>query len=181
MDPLAREKIAKTIEDWAIPCLHHFTDASNLSSICYHEGLLSLVAQRKQSVICSNHLSDDRSRDLDASNGLDKYVHLAFHKDHSMLRHARPRSLSGIALLKVSTSVMYLPGVLFTKDVANQSANPAQFSMDKLDEVADLEAMYPRGTPRRYDLDTSLGKWKRAEVLVPSFVPMNLIGDITIL
>lgn len=144
------------IELYGIECLWHFTDKSNISSIrqC---GLLSL-ARLRASNIQVNFGANDLSHKLDEHYGLDRYVHLSFVQDHPMFFVIN----KDLVWIRVSLSVLFLPDVMVSSEVANKN-HARLWPASKVLEVINFDSMFGEDFDRAKEA-------KKAEILVPDHI-----------
>ena len=112
------------------------------------------------------------SQGLDRYNGVADYVHLSFCNDHPMAyRHIQ--NGEDIVVLKISTEVAMLDGTMFSDMNAVDSrahCAPGLKGLEQVDFVA-TSKRYVKG-------DDPLFKYKQAEILVKTHVPLKYILNI---
>jgi len=134
------EKIKKFLNKKGITSVWHFTDRSNLKSIMEH-GILSLTKIEKQNIKVEFTGADSLSHSLDHYNGLDKYVHLAFIKDHPMYYIAKNRrSIFDPIWIEIDISVLFEQNTLFCNKVANDN-RAKLFKFDKIKKKINFDKM----------------------------------------
>lgn len=156
--------------------LFHFTDEANIPLIIAHGGLLSLKRLVEAGITPPRPGGNQWSHDADRYKGVDRFVHLGFVRDHPMkwvAEHKESR-IGPVRVLSVRASVLELPGVMYTADVANKSGVPI-ISPEEADQQLDAEALYtyidwkvPENRARR-------DQAARYEVLVPDIIPLDYI------
>ena len=93
--------------------LFHFTDSSNVESIRKH-GLLSAASIAKQEIVSTMN-SDELSRSLDNSYGLQDYVRLSFNANNPMRFVAvKEKRITRPVLVVIKLEVVCRSGVLFS-------------------------------------------------------------------
>lgn len=154
---------------------YHFTDTRNLPSIRRH-GLLSMRALRERKLVVSPG-GNDWSLDADQRNGMDRYVHLCFFREHPMEYLARKEGrMIESRFLKIMPSVIEAPGVLITDRVANRSdawPQPAEEMIRKLD----LEVIYTRTDWKDPRVQERLRVARLCEILIPDSIALGLIRN----
>lgn len=159
-----------------IPLLYHFTDRRNLPVIRQNGGLLPLTMLRKRGIDIPAPGGNEWSHDADAMKGMDQYVHLCFRNSHPMEYAARREGrITETVFLRIHPSVMQFPGVKFTPDVSNKSGVEAM-PIDQADELIDFQVLYTRTNWNDAEIKQRLDRAEKCEVLVPAFIPLELIS-----
>jgi len=174
----AIDDLLKVIQKYAkFDGVWHFTDRANLESIQQY-GLLSLAESGRRNITIPVPGGNEWSHDADRKKGLDRYVHLAFIRDHPMLFVAQTyesRILNPV-WLKVDLSVLFEDGVLFAPGIAYSTGTPllnaaqaaAQFDFDVLFTYMDWSD--PEVQRRRQAA-------KKSEILVPNCIPWEKVVE----
>jgi hypothetical protein len=164
------------ITDFGIKALFHFTDTRNIDSIREH-GLLSYAELQRRSVDCFAPGGNEWSHDADERLGLDEYVHLCMLEEHPMEFRARQEGrIVESTFVRVLPSVLTIPGVLFTADVANK-AGVATMSLTEARANLDLDVIYRRTNWKDPAVQQRRQAAKKYEVLVPTEIrPEFLFG-----
>lgn len=122
---------------------------------------------------------NDWSHDADAIKGHDQFVHLCLLPAHPMEFVAkRDGRILESRFLRIDTSIIHTPGILFCPDVANKSGVPALQLTDAISKM-DFEIISPA-----YNgwLDPPLferrKKARKYEMLVPCKIPLSLISGL---
>ena len=98
-----------------IRTLFHFTDVRNLNSIRCHGGLYSWRQCEIRGIEIAAPGGDFLSRQLDRQKELEDYVRLSFNNSQPMMHVAsRDRRISGIKVLEILPSVIYLGPTLLS-------------------------------------------------------------------
>lgn len=167
--------VKELIERYKIRSLYHFTDEANLPSIREHKGLYSVEQLECRGIAVPKPGGNQWSRDADAYKGFQRHVHLSFMDDHPMKFHAEQDGRIGpVRILQIDPQVMNLPNVVYTKDVSNKRGVPA-LKFDEAVEQLDFEVMYTRTDWKDPEIQERLRIAKKAEILVPNFVPIGFI------
>jgi len=160
-----------------ISFLYHFTDRRNLPQILELGGLYPLAELRRQGVVVPAPGGNQWSHDADAMKGMDEYVHLCFRPKHPMEFRAREEGrIIDSVFLDVHPEVLQWEGVLFTPDVSNKSG-VQRYAMEKAEELIDYEVLYTRTDWRDPAIQQRLQQAEKCEVLVPRFIPLDLIRN----
>jgi hypothetical protein len=141
--------------------LFHFTHLDNIESI-QKNGICSIQELIKRGIQCNYHLSDDSSRSIDVHKELDVCVNLAFHPRYSMVYKASERVDGKIAMWVINIDVLTLPGIEFTRGLANANdmiREPISCLMEE--DLKEFMNDYGRS-----------GKW---QILVPDHVPARYL------
>ena len=159
--------------------LYHFTDTRNLSSIRDRGGLYSWRKLQEMGVTVEVPGGNDWSHGADASKGLDDYVHLCFRANHPMEYVARCREgrIQRSTFLDIDPAVLDFDGVLFTDDVSNKRGVETR-TLDEAEELIDFEII---GGNIDYQDQNDLARLRQAEkceILVPDFIPIELIRNL---
>ena len=156
----------------SVKCFYHFTSRKNLASIRNNGGLYSWQYLKKHNIDIPVQGGGELSQGLDRYNGVADYVHLSFCNDHPMAyRHIQ--NGEDIVVLEISTDVAMLDGTMFSDmNAVDSRANcaPGLKGLKLVDFVA---------TSKRYvKSDDPLFKYKQAEILVKTHVPLKYILNI---
>lgn len=162
------------VRRYDIHALYHFTDDSNLESI-RQNGLLSLDTLDARGIEVPRPGGNEWSHDADRRKGLHRFVHLSLMDRHPMSYRAEQEGRIGpYSVLFISPAVLSLPGVRFTLDISNRADVELLDFSDWYDRV-DLEVVYSRMDWRVPAIQERVQQAKRAEVLVPGHIPVELI------
>ncbi|MHB1570443.1 MAG: DarT ssDNA thymidine ADP-ribosyltransferase family protein [Vulcanimicrobiaceae bacterium] len=163
------------LERFRVPCFFHFTDTRNLPSIRSNGGLLPWASVKGEVVAPGGN---DWSHDADAQRGLDEYVHLALFNEHPMEYRAKERGdIVTSCFLSIDSSILHRDGVLFCPDVSNKSG-VAPLTLPQAIEVMDFEVIYDRTDWRDPEIKKRRAQAKKYELLVPGYIPLNLIAGL---
>ncbi|WP_434729182.1 DarT ssDNA thymidine ADP-ribosyltransferase family protein [Pseudomonas soli] len=158
-------------------CIWHFTDKSNLDSIRAH-GLLSWSALVAKNIVPPAPGGNKWSHDADKLASIDDFVHLAFSQGHPMLHVAQnDERIKDPVWLQISLDVLDLPGVKFTKEVANKSG-VVLLDNDEAKGSIDLEAIL---TFIDFKVSGNQDRKREAEkgqILVPEHIPTKFISGL---
>ena len=151
---------------------YHFTSQKNLASIRRNGGLYSWQYLKSHNIDIPVQGGGELSQGLDQYKGLSDYVHLSFCDDHPMAyRHIQ--NGEDIVVLKISTDVAMLDGTMFSDMNAVDSKSNCAIGLKGLEKV-NFEA-----TKEKYlRNDDPLFKYKQAEILVKTHVPLKYILNI---
>lgn len=164
-----------TLSAYRVSGIWHFTDHSNLQSIIKHNGLLSLAETKKRGIVIPAAGGNQWSHDADGRKGVDQYVHLYFLDDHPMLFRAKEdKRITNPVWLKISLDVLDIQGVRYTADVSNKTGIQL-LNADQAKEHLDLEVMFSRTDWRDPEIKERRKIALKSEVLIPNFIPINLI------
>ncbi len=161
--------IVETLRKHNINTVWHFTDISNLKSIKKY-GILSLHEIVEKS-IDAHFGADDLSHSLDRRSGLDKYVHLAFIKDHPMYHNALKRgSIDHAVWLEFDLSILLDSDAMFSDVVANKNG-AKMYTLDKVEKKIDFGKMFHN------DFWTKV-EARKAEIMIPERIDMSYLKAI---
>ena len=165
-------QICNLLSENAIYYFYHFTSRKNIASIRRNGGLYSWQYLKSHNIYIPVQGGGELSQGLDQYNGLADYVHLSFCKDHPMAyRHIQ--NGEDIIVLKISTDVATLEGTKFSDMNAVDSRSRCSLGLRGLSQV-NFEA-----TKEKYlRNDDPLFKYKQAEILVKTHVPLKYILNI---
>lgn len=169
--------IKQTLESYGITSIYHFTDKANLKTI-EQFGLQSLRNILTKNIPVKHFGAEELSHMLDERRGLDRYVHLAFIKDHPMYHIAKSRgNLKEPVWIELDSSILYNENTLFCDKVANQNGAKI-FTIDDISNKIDLSML-------TYDGYLSQEEWRvrkearKAEIMAFNYIPTNKIKGIT--
>ncbi|WP_064697204.1 DarT ssDNA thymidine ADP-ribosyltransferase family protein [Rhizobium aegyptiacum] len=161
-----------------IPYLYHFTDRRNLQLIRDNGGLYPLAELDRRGVKVPAPGGNDWSRDADAAKGMGNYVHLCFRNNHPMEHVARQEGrITDTIFLRISPSVLQFEGVRFTNDVSNKSGVESVPIAEAAPHI-DFQVLYTWTDWKDPAIKQRLQQAEKYEVLVPTLIPLNLIGNI---
>ena len=164
--------IRKLLYNNRITCFYHFTSRKNIDSICQHGGLYSWHYLKTHQIDIPLQGGGELSQGLDRYKGVADYVHLSFCENHPMAYHLIQEG-EDIVVLKISTDVALLDGTMFTDMNAVDSQCNCAVGLDGLQKVNFA------ATKEKYlSKDDSLFKYKQAEILVKTHVPLEYILNI---
>lgn len=169
--------IKRTLENYGITSIYHFTDEANLKTIGKF-GLQSLKNILNRNIPVKHFGAEELSHILDERSGLDKYIHLSFIKDHPMYHVAKTRgNLINPVWIELDSSILYEDTTLFCDKVANQNGAEI-FDIDEILEKINFEIL----TDNRF---LSGEEWKirkeirKAEIMALDSISTNKIKGIT--
>jgi hypothetical protein len=79
--------------------------------------------------------------------------------------------------LSIDSSILHRDGVLFCPDVSNKSG-VAPLTLPQAIEVMDFEVIYDRTDWRDPEIKKRRAQAKKYELLVPGYIPLNLIAGL---
>lgn len=158
--------------------LYHFTDIRNIPLIKQYEGLFSLDEIRKKNIQVPAFGGNQWSHEADTRCGMDKYVHLCFFADHPMAYLAKKDGrISEYRFLNISREILRVEGVMYCDGVANRADVSPVNVVDAIDKI-DFEVICGRTDWKNPTIQERLQRAKKCEILVPSRVPLKLIGNL---
>lgn len=158
--------------------LHHFVDTRNVNSIRELGGLYSWRKLQEMGVVVEAPGGNDWSHQADALKGLDNYVHLCLRRTHPMEYVARQEGqIERSIFLEIDRSVLDFDGVLFTDDVSNKRGVETH-TLDEAEDLIDFDVI--GGDIDYHDQDqlARLRQVEKCEILVPDFIPIELIRNL---
>ena len=161
------------LKDNNINSFYHFTDRKNIASIKELGGLYSWKYLENKGIKINNPGGGDVSRALDRRYGLQDYVRLSFCPDHPMA-YKLIQSGVDVVVLKISIEVATFKTTLFS------DMNATDNSHSHGPNLKDLKKVNFSATQRRFvSKEDPLFKALQAEVMVKTFIPINLITNIS--
>jgi len=163
-------ELSKLFRQYNVASIWHFTDASNFATIKKYGLLcLKLIEQKGVSVNCFG--GNAISHDLDKRYGIHQYVHAAFIPKHPML-YAKKRNgeIKNPIWLEIDIKALDNPAVLYCDKVAN-ATNARLFSASKVEERIDLNRLFT-------DHSFEAKETQKAQILIPNFIPFQLIQGV---
>jgi hypothetical protein len=161
-----------------IPVLFHFTDRRNLPMIQDLGGLYPYAVLRRRGIEIPAPGGNEWSHDANGMQGLDEYVHLCFRSTHPMEFVARTEGrIQDSIFLNVHPDVLQWEGVLFAPDVSNKQGVP-RYSMDEAHNMIDYAVLYKRTDWKDPAIRARLSQAEKCEILVPRFIPLELIRNL---
>lgn len=163
----------------SIAVLYHFTDRRNLPMIRELGGLFPYAELKRRRVPIPAPGGNEWSHDADGMRGLDEYVHLCFRNNHPMERYARAEGrIQDSIFLEVHPEVLEWDGVLFTPDVSNKRGVP-QYPMTDAAKMIDYEVLTRWTDWKDPEIYARLTQAEKCEILVPRFIPSELIRNLS--
>lgn len=164
--------IRETLSRYGIDSIYHFTDKSNLKSIEKY-GIQSLYNITTQKIDVSAFGAESLSHSLDRNRGLDKFVHLAFIKDHPMYHTAKKRgSIITPIWIELDISVLFDEDTIFCDEVANKN-NSNLFRLENILDFINFDTMI-----NEKDFWTRITA-RKAEIMAYDSININKIKGIT--
>ncbi|MCD4674953.1 MAG: DUF4433 domain-containing protein [Desulfobacula sp.] len=165
------------IKEFGINDIWHFSDLSNLESINKNGGLLSLAELTQRGIIISKPGGNEWSHDADRRTGLDTYIHLSFLKNHPMqyIAHNDGRHPEPI-WLRIDTKILLKNTTHFCCDVSNKSGVQILNSKEAKEQI-DFEVLFKQTDWNDPDIYKRRQAAEKSEILVPDFIPLDMIKD----
>lgn len=167
-----RATINRLLHKNNITCFYHFTSRRNLESIRKHGGLYSWLYLTKHEITIPVQGGGELSRNLDQYNGIADYVHLSFCESHPMAYRHRQDGVD-IVVLKISTEVALWNNTKFSDMNAVDSQCRCEQGLQGL-KLVNFAATKEKFLTN----DNPLFKYKQAEILVKTHVPLEYILNI---
>jgi len=162
-----------------IPALFHFTDRRNVPMIRDLGGLYPYAELIRRGVKIPAPGGNEWSHDADGMRGLDEYVHLCFRPNHPMEHIARAEGrVQDSIFLSVHPEVLKWDGVLFTPDVSNKRG-VQQYPIPEAAGMIDYEVLTKWTDWKDSEIRARLTQAEKCEILVPRFIPLELIRNLT--
>jgi hypothetical protein len=160
-----------------IAVLYHFTDVRNVPLIREHGGLFPLAELRRRRIEIPAPGGNEWSHVANGMKRMDEYVHLCFRPNHPMEFRAREDGrIIESRFLQVHPEVLHWKGVLFSPDVSNKSG-VEPYPIEEALEMIDYEVLYARTDWSNPEIRRRLQQAEKCEVLVPGFIPLELIRN----
>lgn len=170
MDPFVRYNVTH---------FFHFCDRRNLPIIRDLGGLYSLERLESFGVEIPAPGGNDWSHEADRKKGLDHYVHLCLRNNHPMEYVARKEGrIVDTIFLQVSSEILQEKGVMYAPDVSNK-AGIEILTIDEGRKLIDFEVAYTRTDWKNPDIKQRLDDCEKCEILVPDFISIDLIRNIS--
>ncbi len=155
--------------------LYHFTDRRNIESIRAN-GLMSMRLMKEAGIAPVACGGNDWSLEADVQCGMDCYVHLGLTTSHPLEFKAKNEGRIEPAYIRVDPSILKIPGVMFTPDVANKSGIEPEALETGLDKL-DLEVIFCKTDWKDAAIKERLKVARKCEIIVPERVlPKYLQG-----
>lgn len=158
--------------------IYHFTDEENLPLIRKY-GLLPYAELLRQGITPPKPGGSEISREVDRYRGLDEYVHLCLKDSHPMEYVARQMGRIGrTRFLRISTEVLFCEDAMGCSGVANRN-DMSILPLEKALDSIDIDILFG-GRPdfRNKEFQNRYNEAKKAEILIPSAIPQNLIKNL---
>ena len=164
--------IKETLENYGITSIYHFTDKSNLEMIEKY-GIQSLSNIFNFNIIVKHFGAEELSHNLDQRRGLDKYVHLAFIKDHPMYHVAKRRgNIIEPVWIEIDSSLLYDENTLFSDKIANARESNI-FKIDRIFDFIDFNTILSE------EHSFIRKEARKAEIMVFNSISIDKIKGIT--
>jgi hypothetical protein len=160
----------KIVEANHITRLYHFTDKANLPAIRKHGGLYSWSYCETNGIRIPRPGGNELSRQLDTRANLQDYVRLCFNTNHPMLINLqRAEQITDPVHLEIDPQVIYWASTQFSD--MNATDNSAVVG-EKLEHFRNINFRLAMAYNWNGEMEK---KWRQAEVLVKTHVPLGLI------
>lgn len=164
--------IQETLNHYGIKSIWHFTDLSNYESI-KKNGVLSLRNIINQKIDVSCFGANELSHNLDIRNGLDKYVHLSFIKEHPMQYvKTRDGDLPNPIWLEIDASVLFSDDTIFSNQVANKNGAKIH-NINDLEKYIDLDVLWGRTNWRDPEIQQRRKAAKYGEIMIENRISIE--------
>ena len=165
-----RSKIQQLLSDNRVCYLYHFTARENITKIKDAGGLYSWHFLESHGMVIPKPGGDDMSRSLDKKYHLEDYVRLSFCERHPM-SFVKKKEGYDIVYLKVAIDPAFFKDTLYSDMNATDNLHHHGGTLNDLKKVHfDATRIdYPEGMDKKY---------KQAEVMVKTFVPIRYIINI---
>jgi len=165
------------IKKFDINEIWHFTDFSNLDSINQNGGLFSLAGLTQRELTISKPGGNEWSHSADRVKGVDSFIHLAFIKNHPMqyIAHNDGRHPNPI-WLRINAKILLENTTRFCCDVSNKSGVQILNSEEAKEQI-DFEVLFKRLDWQDPSVYSRRQMAEKSEILVPNYIPLNMIRD----
>lgn len=168
--------LLKVLKDNGISKLYHFTDRENLQSIIQSGGLYSWKDCEEKNIRIARPGGSDLSRGLDRRASLGHHVRVSFTRQHPMMFVAmNDGRISNPVILEIDPEVVTWNGTLYSD--SNATRNGAQIG----ESLDDLERIHFNSVKaeKHFDLVSDEQPFFQAEILIPHFIPLQFITNIS--
>ena len=162
----------------AIARLYHFTPEANLKNIRALGGIYATARLREMGVEFTPG-GNDLSLQLDQKGGLDQYVHMCWDYGHPMEWYLSKRGIR-VKYLEIDRVVLYQATTRFCPGVANANGMTICSVQEAVDSgMIDYDAINRRiGSLMEPENQARRRIAERTEILIPDFVPIQLIKNL---
>lgn len=165
----------RTLKQYGVERLYHFTDRANLPSIIKNRGLLSWGDCKEKGIEIAVPGGDSSSRMYDKMDNLHHYVRLSFTNQHPMMFVAKRKGrIKTPVVLEIEKSIIFDDTTLFS----NMNAVKREASIGG--SLSDFRKIHFDAVTCRthFDLSSEEQKYFQAEILVKNFLPLEYISNI---
>ncbi|MGN6180679.1 MAG: DarT ssDNA thymidine ADP-ribosyltransferase family protein [Mucilaginibacter sp.] len=169
------EEFAKILSDNSISKLYHFTDKSNLQSIRQNGGLYSWSYCDANNIKIIRPGGDMDSRVLDRRYNLHDYVRLSLTRSHPMMYVAQKDGrIPEPIVIEVDLGVAFFEKTKFSDMNATKTGHTTGSDISNLRKIRfDIVKK-----SNHFDLSDEDKKFYQAEVLVKTWIPINMLSNI---
>lgn len=169
-------KIKQLISKYNISKLYHFTDYENLESIVKNGGLFSYGDCIRKGIRIAKAGGSELSHELDEREHLQYYVRASFCKRHPMMYSAmQDGRINNPIILEIDTDVLFIDGCIYSNKNAVRSDASKGTSFDALANIHFDTTLQNS----QFDVPEDEQEFFQAEVLVPKFIPLHYILNIS--
>ena len=169
-------KIKQLISKYNISKLYHFTDYENLESIVKNGGLFSYGDCIQRGIRIAKAGGSELSHELDERGHLQYYVRASFCKRHPMMYAAmQDGRISRPIILEIDTDVLLIEGCIYS----NKNAVRADATKGASFEAFSSIHFETVRQDSQFDVSEDEREFFQAEVLVPGFIPLHYILNIS--
>lgn len=169
-------KIKQLISKYNISKLYHFTDYENLESIVKNGGLFSYGDCIQRGIRIAKAGGSELSHELDERGHLQYYVRASFCKRHPMMYAAmQDGRISRPIILEIDTDVLLIEGCIYSNKNAVRADATKGVSFEAFSNIH-FETVRQNS---QFDVSEDEQEFFQAEVLVPRFIPLHYILNIS--
>lgn len=164
----------RTLQQYSITKLYHFTDRANLPSIRANGGLYSWYYCQQNNITIPKPGGSPTSWILDQRKGLQNFVRVSFVRDHPMLYIAQNDGrITSPVILEISVELIYKRATRYATQNAAKNGITADTTFEKFNSIK-----FPLLRRRYFDLTAEEKPFYQAEILVLEKIPLECITNI---
>ena len=164
----------RTLQQYSITKLYHFTDRANLPSIRANGGLYSWYYCQQNNITIPKPGGSPTSWILDQRKGLQNFVRVSFVRDHPMLYIAQNDGrITSPVILEINVELIYKRATRYATQNAAKNGITADTTFEKFNSIK-----FPLLRRRYFDLTAEEKPFYQAEILVLEKIPLDCITNI---
>lgn len=169
------DEFAMVFKDNSIGKLYHFTDRANLQSIRDNKGLYSWYFCVSNNIEITRPGGGTLSRELDRHYSTHDFVRLSFTKSHPMMFKAcKEKRIVAPVVIEIDIEAAFFENTQFSNMNATKTGHSCGSNISNLNNIR-FDIIQK---PNYFDLPEDDKRYYQAEVLVKTWIPIEMLKNI---